>query len=394
MGKYESIAIGDHRQLRHVITQADLEKFVTLSGDDNRLHTDSDYAATTSLQRPVVHGMLGAAFISTVIGTQLPGDGALWFAQNLEFLLPVRIGDEITVVAQVVKKNDRNRSIELQTDIFNHHGQKVTTGSAKVKIIEPEPMPEPVSAPERPKIALVVGASGGIGRAVCLRLAQDGFAVAVHYHRNHQAAQDIAARVQQLRQKAIVVSGDVSQEQQVVAMLAQIRRHWQALTVMVNCTTIKIAQVRFVDLNWEQMQRHLEVNLKGAFLLAQQVIPLMAPQNYGKIIHLTTQAIETVNAGWLPYITAKAGLHGFCKTLALELASKGITVNMVSPGMTATELNADLPEKIKLLAAAKTPLRRLAQPEDIANAVSFLASENADFITGETLRVNGGQVML
>ena len=111
--KYEEIQVGTTQQLTHTITQADIEKFVDLSGDDNKLHVDKAFAARTSFKKPVVHGMIGASFISTVIGTKLPGDGALWYSQTLDFLLPVRIGDMITVVAEVIKKNDRERSIEL-----------------------------------------------------------------------------------------------------------------------------------------------------------------------------------------------------------------------------------------------------------------------------------------
>ena len=105
--KYEDIYIGQKEVLRHKVTQADIDKFVDLSGDDNKLHVDKDFAAKTSFRKPVVHGMIGASFISTMIGTRIPGDGALWFSQTLEFLLPVRIGDEISVIAEVTKKIDK-----------------------------------------------------------------------------------------------------------------------------------------------------------------------------------------------------------------------------------------------------------------------------------------------
>mgnify|MGYP001411805779 FL=1 len=110
--RFEDISIGLTKSLTHTITQTDLERFVELTGDDNKLHVDKDFAANTSFRKPVVHGMLGASFISTIIGTKLPGDGALWFAQTLEFLLPVRVGDTLTVAAQVVKKNERDRTLE------------------------------------------------------------------------------------------------------------------------------------------------------------------------------------------------------------------------------------------------------------------------------------------
>ena len=121
MNKYIDINVGDKAEIVHQITQQDIEKFVELTGDDNKIHTDSEYASTTSFKKPVAHGMLGASFISTIIGTKLPGDGALWYAQSLEFLNPVRIGDKLRITAEVVKKIDRTRTIELQTDIYNQN---------------------------------------------------------------------------------------------------------------------------------------------------------------------------------------------------------------------------------------------------------------------------------
>jgi 3-oxoacyl-[acyl-carrier protein] reductase len=125
MPSYDNIQIGDTAEIRHTITKADIDKFVALTGDDNRLHIDADYAAQTTFKKPVAHGMLSASFISTIIGTKIPGDGALWYNQTLEFLLPVRVGDEITVVAKVLKKVDATQSIELSTDVFNQNRQKV-----------------------------------------------------------------------------------------------------------------------------------------------------------------------------------------------------------------------------------------------------------------------------
>ena len=114
MKKYYEINVGDKETLTHTITKTDIEKFVQLTGDDNLLHVDENFASKTQFKKPVVHGMLGASFISTIIGTKLPGDGALWFSQSLEFLLPVRIGDVLTVVAEVLRKYEKEQIIELK----------------------------------------------------------------------------------------------------------------------------------------------------------------------------------------------------------------------------------------------------------------------------------------
>ena len=167
MNKFDSIKLGDIAEIKHTITQNDIDKFVELTGDDNKLHVDEEYASTTSYKKPVAHGMLSASFISTIIGTKLPGDGALWYAQNLEFLQPVRIGDELRITAEVIKKIDRTKTIELQTDIYNQHKQKVTTGTAKVKLVEPAKQKEKENKTKPKKTALIIGATGGIESDIC-----------------------------------------------------------------------------------------------------------------------------------------------------------------------------------------------------------------------------------
>jgi 3-oxoacyl-[acyl-carrier protein] reductase len=395
MSRFDDIKVGDGAKLVHIITGEDVQKFVDLTGDDNRIHVDSEYASHTAFKKPLAHGMLGASFISTIIGTKLPGDGALWFSQNLEFILPVRVGDEITVTAQVINKYEREQIIELQTDIFNQNSQKVTSGTAKVKLVEPLDKSADVNCRCRQKIALVVGASGGIGRAVSLRLAEDGFDIALHCFTNKEEAKDLKAKIEGIGRKCHIYSANITEHNQMQQMVNDVLRHFETISVYVNCATIKVASCTFMSLEWKEVQSHFDVNVKGAFIAAKCILPVLQNQKYGRLINFVTQYIEgTPPAGLLAYVTAKSALSGFTKALAVECAPFGITVNMISPGMTDTSLIADIPEKARLMAAARTPLRRLARPADIAGAVSYLASENADFVTGETIRINGGQLML
>ncbi len=396
MTKFEKIKIGERAEIKHIVTQQDLEQFVSLTGDDNKLHIDKNFAAKTIFKKPVVHGMLGASFISTIIGTKLPGDGSLWFSQSLEFLLPVRIGDELTIKAEVTKKTENLQVIELQTDIYNQDKQKVTTGIAKVKVIEEEVAAASADAAveQQRKLALVIGATGGIGRKTCLSLAKEGFDLIIHYHSSREIARKLQEEVEKMGIKAETVSGDITNENEIRNIVELIERKFGYLTVMINCATSKIANIKFMDLEWSDMQKHIDINLKGNYFLIRHCVSLFDKRKYGKIVLMSTQAVETPNAEWLPYITAKSGLQGFGKALAVELSVRGVRVNIVSAGMTETDLIANIPEKIRLVTAAKTPLRRLASPDDIASAIVFLASEKSDFITGETIRINGGQVMI
>ena len=395
MKKYNDINIGDKETLSHIITKADIEKFVQLTGDDNRLHVDEKFASKTQFKKPVVHGMLGASFISTIIGTKLPGDGALWFSQSLEFLLPVRIGDTLTVTAEVIKKNDKEQIIELKTEILNQNRQIVTKGIAKVKVIETEDkIVENEHIEPKTKTALVIGGTGGIGKATCIQLAKDGFNVIIHYNKNKSLAEEIKNEIDLLNQNAIIVRADILNIEDIKEMVSKAIRAFENIDVIVNCAATVIPNIKFQDLVWTDYLQQLELNIKSTFLIIKEIMPSMIKNGYGKIINIGSLSAEKPNADWSHYITAKSALIGLTKSLAFELAPKGIRINMVTPSLVSTELTADIPEKFKLLTAAQTPLRRLALAKDVAGTISFLASEKSDFLTGENIRVNGGQVMI
>lgn len=397
MKKYEEINIGDQELIKHKISKDDINRFVELTGDDNRLHVDEKFAKRTQFKKPVVHGMLGASFISTIIGTKIPGDGALWFSQTLEFLLPVRIGDELTITAEVIKKNDKEQIIELETKIFNQNRQIVTKGLAKVKVIQEIDQTEalPIEALEdREKVALVIGGTGGIGQAVCRQLAKDGHKVIVHYNRNKVLADEIVADLEALDQKGMSLEANILEEDEIDKMVSRAMRKFGSIDILVNCAATVIPNIKFENLLWSDYQKQLELNIKSTFFLIKKVLPSMTQNKYGKIVNIGSLSLDKPNSDWSHYITAKAALVGFTKSLAFELAPNGVRVNMVTPSLVSTDLTADVPEKVKLKTAAQTPLRRLALANDVAGAVSFLVSEKSDFVNGENLRVNGGQVML
>jgi 3-oxoacyl-[acyl-carrier protein] reductase len=393
MADFESIQVGDRAEIKHLITDADINAFVNLTGDDNKLHHDKAYASRTSFKKPVAHGMLSAAFISTIIGTKIPGDGALWFSQNIEFLLPVRVGDEITVVAEVKKKIESSQVIELSTDIFNQNRQKVITGNAKVKVV-PFETPKEVETPVIQKAALIVGATGGIGRAVAKKLASNGFGLILHYFSNDTAAKALEEELSQYGMPVKAIRADLRHAAEAAALVEKSLRVFDSIPVLINAATGPLPNIKVEELKWSDFSAQLEMNIKSNLELIQLMLPSMKEKKYGKIIHILTQAIEQPNTEWLHYITAKSALSGFGKAMAMELAKYGIRVNMVSPGMTETELIAGIPEKTRMLYAAKNPLKKLATPEDVANAIYYLATPDSDYLTGETIRVNGGMVTI
>jgi len=393
MDRFEEIRIGEKAEITHHITEDDLHRFVSLTGDCNPLHMDDSYVAKTTYKKRVVHGMLTASFISTIIGTKLPGKGALWVSQNLKFLLPARIGDTIQVEAVVKHKSLSNRIIVMEINIFNQLGQKLIDGEAKVKLLEEEE--GKVMDSDTKGAAIITGASRGIGSAVALSLASDGYGVVINYRSSQEEAEDVLKQVMDRGGKGITYKADVKDYQKVDEMVHFILDKFGKIDVLVNNASGEILNKTFEEVSWDEIQGDLDVHLKGGFNVCKAVIPYMLETKRGKIINIGTILTDNVPPAKLyGYIVAKASLAAFTKSLAVEYSPKGLNINCVAPGMTNTMLIAGLPEKTKMLAKMQNPLRRLAEPSDIANAVSFLAGDSGDYISGETIRVCGGQVMM
>lgn len=391
--KFEEIEIGQKAEITHRITLEDLQSFVKITGDDNQLHVNEEFASRTSFKKPVVHGMLGASFISTIIGTRIPGDGALWYEQHLEFLMPVRVGDEISIRAEVVKKIERLKAVELKTDIYNQHKQKVISGTSKVKVVENEETASASHEPNKKALkALIVGATGGIGSAIAGNLAALGYDIILSYNNN----KDKAFALKDLLQKKYgtrvhVFKADISNSRDVIEMFEFVKERIGHVNRLIHSATGPVPNVNFDQLEWEDYQQQINIHVKGFFNLVRCFN--LQCNGYGKVVGITTQATDYPFPDLSPYTTAKAAMEGLIRSLALDLSKNGVRLNMVSPGITETDLNADLPQKARLLAAAKTPLKRLAQPNDVANTIQFLLSEESDYLTGETIRVNGGVIM-
>ena len=391
---FDAIQIGDTQSLVKTISESDVRKFVEMTGDDNPLHVNRAYAESTAFKDIVVHGMLGASFISTVIGTKLPGTGALWVSQNMEFLLPVRLGDVLTISCTVLKKYERERLLELDTRILNQNQQVVLTGQGKVKLLTTAASAAQAQPSERPLVAIVTGGAGGIGKAICLRLAKDGYHVVVNYHGRADRAAEIVETINAGDTRAIAVQADVATEAGAEKLAKAALQAFGGISVLVNNASPHINPKPFAATQWVDVQQQLDVQVKGAFNLTRACMPHMTAQRWGRIVNITSQVLDgPPSVTWTGYAMAKGALAVFSNYMAAELGPQGITVNCVSPGMCETGLIGDIPEKAQLMIARQTPLRRLAKPADIAAAVAYLVSDDAGFVTGDTVAVNGGMAM-
>ena len=395
--KFEEIKVGDEAEVIHTISAGDVDRFAELTGDDNPLHVDEAYAATTSFRHRVVHGMLTASFISTIIGTKLPGRGSLWYEQQIRFLSPVRIGEHIRVHAVVKQKSPSQRIVVLSTIVYGDDGRKVIEGEAKVKVLEPVIKEQPAKAGvsnEQKETVIVSGAGRGIGAAIARELAADGYAVVVNYLNNANAADSLVSEIIDAGGRAAAIRADISDYDAVKKMVDEAIERLGAICGIVNNASGAIDAKDFMEMTWDDLQNHIDTQLKGAFNLTKAVMPYFFEQDSGNIVTISSVYADAVPPPkLLHYNTVKAALNAFTKSIAVDYGPRHIRANTVSPGMTNTDLIADLPEKVKMVTKMQTPLRRLAQPVEIASAVAFLFSDKAAFITGQNFRVCGGVVM-
>jgi 3-oxoacyl-[acyl-carrier protein] reductase len=391
--RFKEIKIGDEAEILHTITAKDVETFVDLTGDDNPLHVNDDYAASTSYKKRVVHGMLTASFISTIVGTKLPGKGSLWYEQQLQFLNPVRIGEKIRVWVKIKQKSISQRIVVLETVIFGEGERKVVQGEVKIKVL---PQKEKREMLMKIKMGAVIisGASRGIGATIAKALATEGYPVVVNYRQSANEAEGVVKEISANEGKAVSYRADVSDKRKVEEMVQFVLSKYQGIAGIVNNASGNITAKAFSDLVWDDIQKHMDIQLKGSFNLTQSVLPHLLSQQFGVIVNIASIVADNVPpVKWLHYNITKAALITFSKSLAAEYGPKGIRINCVSPGMTQTDLIADIPEKTKMITKMQTPLRRLADPDDIAGCVAFLFSEKASFITGQNIRICGGIVM-
>lgn len=242
------------------------------------------------------------------------------------------------------------------------------------------------------KIALVTGAGKGIGREIALKLADLGADVCVNYNSSEVAAQEVVKAIEAKGGKAIAFQCDVSNYEATEAMVDQIEKKWGQIDILVNNAGITKdgLLMRMTESDWTKV---MAANLNSVFNCSKIVSKRMMKKKYGKIVNIASVVGITGNAGQSNYAASKAGVIGFSKSMALELGSRNIHVNVVAPGFIETDMTQTLSDKTKEAILDRIPTKRFGQGSDVANVVGFLCSSEADYITGQVINVDGGMVM-
>ena len=242
------------------------------------------------------------------------------------------------------------------------------------------------------KCAIVTGASRGIGKAIAKKLASLGANIVLNYRSNEEEALKVQKELLDMGVEVLLYKCDTSDSKAVEQMIKKAKEKFKTIDIMVNNAGINRDSL-ILRMKDEDFDSVIDVNLKGVFNCLRAVTPVMVRQRSGKIVNLSSVVGIMGNAGQVNYAASKAGVIGMTKSLAKEIGSRGITVNAVAPGFISTDMTGFLTEEFKEDIRKKLPLKRLGKPEDVANVVAFLVSEEASYITGQVINVDGGMVM-
>jgi 3-oxoacyl-[acyl-carrier protein] reductase len=400
---FSEIAIGQTFTLLRTIAEKDIDAFAEVSGDFSPLHMDKAYACATEFGNRVVHGAFLASLFSNLIGMQIPGRPALYLGQELVFRRPVLLGDTVIASAKVISKSEATQTIVLATEVRTTSDDKVVvSGTAKVKVrgskslpaVPKESVQEVAPHTDDRRVAIVTGSSRGIGAEIAKTLARNNVNVVVNYFRNNVDAMKVVEEIEASKGRAVAVQADVRDEHQVRLLVDSTIRHFGKLDCLVNCAVGELELRSMSDLAWTRFQDHLDYQVKAVFLLCQLAYPYLKASDNASIVNIVSQVTDGAPpSNMADYVAAKYALKGLSKSMASEWACDGIRVNTVSPGLVQTDLTQHFNDRVFKMEASRTPLKRLALPADVANAVVYLLGNQASFITGFDISITGGQVM-
>lgn len=242
------------------------------------------------------------------------------------------------------------------------------------------------------KNVIVTGATRGIGREIALTLAQNGANIAINYRNLNSEVEDLINEIKSFGVNALAIKCDVSITEEVDKFVKEVKSHYNTIDILVNNAGITKDGL-ILRMKEEDFNDVLDVNLKGTFNTTKSVSSIMVRQKYGKIINISSVVGIAGNAGQCNYAASKAGVIGFSKSVARELASRNINVNVIAPGYINTDMTKNLPDKVKEEIIKSIPMKKIGDPKEVANLVLFLSSNLSDYITGQVINVDGGMVM-
>lgn len=393
---WEEIELGATDSLDFTVTPAAVSEFISLlaAGSDA-----SPAFASEVCESFDVPALLSMLLYSTSLGVSLPGASATFLEFSAQREQPIEINVPYTMRGRITHRSGATRIIKKELLVTPRDGGSVVVkGKTSTLVATPSRrMPSVKELGEigtdfglRDKVVLITGASRGIGETTAKLFALHGAKVVVNYRHGAADADRVVGEIVEGGGEAFAIAADVSDVEQVRALVRQTHERYGALHVLVNNAARDFRPSPFLRLSWDEVQRDLDVILKGAFLCSQEAIALMLEQGGGKIINVSTVATDNPPPDQTKYVVAKSALVGLTRSLSVEFASRNILVNMVVPNFVETDMVAHVPEGFRRKIAQDIPMRRPATPVDVARAIVFLASSYSSFTTGQKVMVTGG----
>lgn len=372
------------------MTDARVRAFSELSGDTNPIHMDRGVARRSGFRARVAHGALLLAEVSRVIGLELPGEGALWLSSDVDFRAPVYIGDALDLVARVEHVTPAFGILAMSIRAFRAgDGTEVLRVHAKVKTVDQQ-MPLSYTPLEEQHV-LVSGATRGVGRTLTSRLLAAGAHVVALYRSSEPDVEEMLPEGDAgARKRLLLRQCDISESAQVTALFESLADG--PLHSLVHAASPRVEERALGELDWDAVRPYMDTVVKGGLELVRGCLSHFERTGTGRVVLIGSEAVHDPRPNWTHYITAKSALLGLARSLAVEMAPMGATVNVVSPGAVYT---SDLfPSTAKTVIKNQTPLKRLVTEEEIAEVVGFLLEQGGSFITGSNIPMTGGRVFL
>lgn len=394
--QFSELSKGQSAELRFGVADSHLEAFHRLVAQG--LAGDAASSPIRLTVQPAE--VMAVCLLSTLAGMCLPGRYATLMEFSMAFTSSIRLGATYKLAGLIEHKSQSTGILSEAICIQELDGRQdaCASGSARVKVNDAEVKGPSMAALRdeesdlglKGKVVLITGASRGIGATTAKLFAVHGAKVVVNYNRGQEAARQVVGEIKEGGGNAFAVQADVSDREQVRRMVAEVRRVYGPVQVLVNNAVADAYPVTFPELTWDALQQDLDVVLKGAFNCCQEVLPMMTENRWGRIINLSTIFTDNPPIGQTKYVTSKSALTGFTRSLAKELAGSNIEVNMVVASIVETDLSKHVPKMFLSGMKHDTPMKRHATTADVAKAIVFLASSLASFTTGQRIMVTGG----
>jgi 3-oxoacyl-[acyl-carrier protein] reductase len=345
--------------------------------------------------------LLAITLFSTLVGTRLPGNSATFLEFSARLEGEIETGKPYRLQGIVAHMSRATRILKADVSVLGHRGQKsenVIQGKVTALVnpahrIMPTIKDMKSAAADlgiRGKVALITGASRGIGETIAKLLALHGARVVVNYHRGRDDATRIVREIAAEGGEVIAVQADITRPEEVRKMVAEANDRYGPVDILINNAVRDFRPIPFLNLTWDEIQADLDVVARGTFYCCKEVIPQMLASGGGKIINISSVAVDNPPPDQAKYVLAKSALMGLTRSLSIEYAAKNIQVNQVVPNFVDTDLVAHVPEGFRGRIARETPMQRLGTPIEVAQAVVFLASSLSSFTTGQKIMVTGG----